>query len=219
MRPPRSRRPSRTPWHTRVPRSTGCRCSRRTSGQWWSRERIVADRSIYVSANSGAVCEVLSGEVVTVRASTIVDFVAFDLHDRDHRFDQARTKANQGKIYVSTGDVLISKRNVEMLRIVLDEFTEGTHDLQYGTCSPVDGDGQWSTESRRRPISSTAKCRWPTSRTTVVSTISPRHWPATRSNPRTSPAHSTSSSTWPSTPRPARCGTRACARRRPPVCS
>ena len=111
----------------------------------------MTDRVIHVPANSGASCQVQAGEVVTVRASTIVDFVAFDLHDLNHRFDQARTKANQGKIYVTTGDVLISKRNVEMFRIVLDEFTEGKHDLQYGTCSP----GRWRWALQRGVAAST----------------------------------------------------------------
>jgi uncharacterized protein YcgI (DUF1989 family) len=96
----------------------------------------MTDRSIHVPANSGASLELRVGEVLTVTARTIVDLVAFDLHDVTHRFDQARTKANQGKIFVTTGDVLISKRNQEMLRIVEDGFTEGHHDLQYGMCNP-----------------------------------------------------------------------------------
>jgi uncharacterized protein YcgI (DUF1989 family) len=104
----------------------------------------VGEQVIHVPANSGRACAVRAGDTVSIRATTIVDFVAFDLHDVTHRFDQARTKANQGKIFLTTGDVLISKRNVEMFRIVLDEFVEGTHDLQYGTCSP--GRWQWALE-------------------------------------------------------------------------
>src|SRR5690606_33154551 len=66
---------------------------------------------------------------------TIVDLVAFNLHDTTERFDQARTKSNQAKIFLSTGDVLFSKRNRPMLTIVHDGFPEGRHDLQKGACS------------------------------------------------------------------------------------
>ena len=90
---------------------------------------------VIVPSNTGAAFEVRAGQVLTVYGQTIVDLVAFDLHDLRHRFDQARTKSNLGKIFVSTGDVLISKRNQDMLRIVEDGFTEGHHDLQYGMCS------------------------------------------------------------------------------------
>ncbi|HEY8692663.1 MAG TPA: urea carboxylase-associated family protein [Chloroflexota bacterium] len=90
---------------------------------------------VVVPANSGAAFEVREGQTLTVHGQTIVDLVAVDLHDVTHRFDQARTKANLGKIFVTTGDVLISKLNRDMLRIVEDTFTEGHHDLQYGMCS------------------------------------------------------------------------------------
>jgi len=51
------------------------------------------------------------------------------------RFDQARTKANQRKVFISTGDALISKLNNTMMTIVEDTFMEGHHDLQEGMCS------------------------------------------------------------------------------------
>jgi uncharacterized protein len=95
----------------------------------------MAQKTIHVPANSGAAFEVQAGQTFTVRGVTVVDFVAFALHDHSHRFDQARTKSNQNKIYVSTGDYLVSKRNELMFRIVEDEFREGHHDLQYGTCN------------------------------------------------------------------------------------
>jgi uncharacterized protein len=90
---------------------------------------------VVVPANSGAAFEVREGQTLTVHGQTIVDLVAVDLQDHTHRFDQARTKANLGKIFVTTGDVLISKLNCDMLRIVEDTFAEGHHDLQYGMCS------------------------------------------------------------------------------------
>lgn len=91
-------------------------------------------KRVELPPNSGASVELEAGQLLHVRARTIVDLVAFDRHDLSHRFDQARTKANQGKIFVSVGDVLVSKTNVDMLRIEVDTF-EGHHDLQYGTCS------------------------------------------------------------------------------------
>lgn len=88
-----------------------------------------------VSKNSGAAFEVKKGQRLRIAGRSIVDFVAFNLGDLNERFDQARTKTNQVKIFVSTGDVLYSKRNNPMLTIVEDTFKEGRHDLQKGMCS------------------------------------------------------------------------------------
>ena len=88
-----------------------------------------------VPKNSGAAFEVRKGQRLRVAGRSIVDFVAFNLHDLNERFDQARTKTNQVKIFISTGDILYSKRNNPMLTIVEDTFKEGRHDLQKGMCS------------------------------------------------------------------------------------
>ena len=88
-----------------------------------------------VEKNSGAAVEVKKGQRLRIAGKSIVDFVAFNLHDLSERFDQARTKTNQVKIFISTGDVLYSKRNNPMLTIVEDTFKEGRHDLQKGMCS------------------------------------------------------------------------------------
>jgi len=92
-------------------------------------------KSQIVSKNSGAAFEVLKGQRIRIAGRSIVDFVAFNLRDLTERFDQARTKTNQVKIFISTGDVLYSKRNNPMMTIVEDTFTEGRHDLQKGMCS------------------------------------------------------------------------------------
>ena len=76
-----------------------------------------------------------TGQRLRITGKSIVDFVAFNLHDLQERFDQARTKTNQVKIFISIGDVLYSKRNNPMLTIVEDTFKEGRHDLQKGMCS------------------------------------------------------------------------------------
>jgi uncharacterized protein YcgI (DUF1989 family) len=88
-----------------------------------------------VEKNSGAAVEVKKGQRLRIAGKSIVDFVAFNLHDLTERFDQARTKTNQVKIFISTGDILYSKRNNPMLSIVEDTFKEGRHDLQKGMCS------------------------------------------------------------------------------------
>ena len=92
-------------------------------------------KSEVVPKNSGAAFEVRTGQRLRIVGRSIVDFVAFNLHDLAERFDQARTKTNQVTIFISTGDVLYSKRNNPMLTIVEDTFKEGRHDLQKGMCS------------------------------------------------------------------------------------
>ncbi|HEY1233523.1 MAG TPA: urea carboxylase-associated family protein [Candidatus Binatia bacterium] len=92
-------------------------------------------KSTVIGKNSGAAFEINKGQRLRIAGKTIVDFVAFNLHDLSERFDQARTKTNQVKIFISIGDVLYSKRNNPMLTIVADSFTEGRHDLQKGMCS------------------------------------------------------------------------------------
>ena len=92
-------------------------------------------KSQIVAKNSGAAFEVRKGQRLRIAGKSIVHFVAFNLHDLTERFDQARTKTNQVNIFISTGDVLYSKRNNPMLTIVDDTFKEGRHDLQKGMCS------------------------------------------------------------------------------------
>src|SRR5438046_5154616 len=92
-------------------------------------------RTEVVRKNSGAAFKIKKGQRVRIAGKSIVDFVAFNLHDLTERFDQARTKTNQVKIFISTGDVLYSKRNNPMLTIIGDTFIEGRHDLQKGMCS------------------------------------------------------------------------------------
>ena len=92
-------------------------------------------KSEVVPKNSGAAFEVRKGQRLRIAGKSIVDFVAFNLDDLSERFDQARTKTNQVKIFITAGDTLFSKRNNPMLTIVEDSFIEGRHDLQKGMCS------------------------------------------------------------------------------------
>ena len=91
--------------------------------------------SVVVPKNSGRAFVVKKGQTLRVAGRTVVDFVAFNLHNLRERFDQARTKTNQVKIFISTGDQLFSKLNNPLLTIVEDAFKEGRHDLQKGMCS------------------------------------------------------------------------------------
>ena len=91
--------------------------------------------SVVVPKNSGGAFVVKKGQRLRIAGRTVVDFVAFNLHNLRERFDQARTKTNQVKIFISTGDQLISKLNNPLLTIVEDTFKEGRHDLQKGMCS------------------------------------------------------------------------------------
>ncbi|HKA35055.1 MAG TPA: urea carboxylase-associated family protein [Candidatus Binatia bacterium] len=92
-------------------------------------------QTVVVPKNSGMSVVVKKGQILRVAGRTVVDFVVFNLHNLRERFDQARTKTNQVKIFISTGDQLFSKLNNALLTIVEDSFKEGTHDLQKGMCS------------------------------------------------------------------------------------
>jgi len=86
--------------------------------------------------NSGYAFPLKKGQSLRLTAQSIIDFVVFNHDNLRERFDQARTKSNQRKIFLSTGDQLISKLNNTMMTIVEDMYSGiGHHDLQEGTCS------------------------------------------------------------------------------------
>jgi uncharacterized protein len=85
--------------------------------------------------NTGFAFELQAGQSARITSQTIIDFVCFNRENLRERFDQARTKANQRKVFISTGDQLISKLNNTMMTITEDTFKEGHHDLQEGMCS------------------------------------------------------------------------------------
>ena len=86
--------------------------------------------------NTGWASPVEKGQVLRLTAMTIIDFVAFNAADLSERFDQARTKVYNMKIWVSTGDRIMSKLNNHMMTLTRDPFAGiGTHDLQFGMSS------------------------------------------------------------------------------------
>ncbi len=95
--------------------------------------RMLWERQL--ARNVGFAFDVKAGQSVRILSQTIIDFVCFNRENVRERFDQARTKANQRKIFISAGDQLISKLNNAMMTIVEDTFKEGHHDLQEGMCS------------------------------------------------------------------------------------
>ena len=82
----------------------------------------------------GLALELRKGQLIRIAGRQTVDFVAFNLDNLSERFDQARTRVNQMKLFLTTGDYLVSKDNTTMLTIVEDGWP-WTHDLQKGLCS------------------------------------------------------------------------------------
>ena len=103
---------------------------------------MAAIEDVAMPRNSGKSFMVKRGQRIRISAESIVDFVVFNLDNLRVRFDQGRTKANQRKIFISTGDVLYSKSNNIMMTIVDDTY-QGKHDLQYGMCSKSTYDLWW----------------------------------------------------------------------------
>ena len=105
-------------------------CSRRTE--------VMPDKMLWereLPRNTGFAFDMNAGQSVRITSQTIIDFVCFTRDHLRERFAQARTKANQRKVFISIGDSLISKLNNTMMTITEDTFKEGHHDLQEGMCS------------------------------------------------------------------------------------
>lgn len=92
--------------------------------------------------NSGSAWIVRKGQRIRINFESIMDFVVFSLYNLNDRFDQARTKSNQGKVFISAGDKLYSKLNTILMTINQDTY-KGRHDLQYGMCSKRSFDEWW----------------------------------------------------------------------------
>lgn len=96
---------------------------------------VLVDHVIPASKDgAGAAFEMSKGQHIKVIGRSTVDFVVFNRNNLKERFDQARTKTNQLKIFLTKGDVLISKDNNAMMTLV-DDTWPWKHDLQKGMCS------------------------------------------------------------------------------------
>jgi len=89
----------------------------------------------HVPYNTGWAAEMNEGQVIRITATTTVDFVCMKLQNLLERFDQARTKVYNMKLFITTGDKLMGRNNQHMMTILADGFKNGTHDLQKGMCS------------------------------------------------------------------------------------
>ena len=87
-----------------------------------------------IKSNTGKALRVNKAQIIRVIGESTADFVVFNRRNVKERFDQARTKVDQGKLYVTQGDLLISKFNNVMMTIVEDTY-RGTHDMEKGMCS------------------------------------------------------------------------------------
>lgn len=88
-----------------------------------------------IANNTARAFEVAAGDLLSVGGTSIADFVLVNRDNPRERFDQARTKVTCDRIFISTGDWLMSRGNRRMAQIVADGFTAGHHDLQFGMCS------------------------------------------------------------------------------------
>ena len=90
---------------------------------------------VHVLHNIGWAGELKQDQVIRISATTTVDFVCLRRQNLHERFDQARTKVYNMKLFITTGDKLMGRNNQYMMTILADGFKEGTHDLQKGMCS------------------------------------------------------------------------------------
>ena len=89
----------------------------------------------HVPYNTGWVGEMNKGQAIRITATTTVDLVFFKRQNLLERFDQARTKVYNMKLFITTGDKMMGRNNQHMMTILADGFKDGTHDLQKGMCS------------------------------------------------------------------------------------
>src|SRR5215510_7031067 len=80
----------------------------------------------HVPYNTGWAGEMKKGQVIRITATTTVDFVFFRLQNLLERFDQARTKVYNMKLFISTADKLMGRNNQHMMTIIADGFKNGT---------------------------------------------------------------------------------------------
>jgi len=85
---------------------------KRLAGVFCKGDRMAILKSEVVPKNSGAAFELKKGQTLRITGKSIVDFVAFNLHDLTERFDQARTKTNQVKILSAPGMFSIRKETI-----------------------------------------------------------------------------------------------------------
>lgn len=108
---------------------------------------------IVLASSGSAAFEMRSGQTVNITSQSGVSLVAFNAGDLSERFDQARTKVYNMKLWLDIGDKLFSKLNNPMLEVVEDGFRPyGRHDLQLGPCSSEGNGGSACLENLARAL-------------------------------------------------------------------
>ena len=97
---------------------------------------MTANAQIELSPKGSSAFEMRSGQLLRISAQIGVSLVAFNAGDLSERFDQARTKVYNMKLWLDLGDKLFSKLDNPMMEVVEDGFRPyGRHDLQLGLCA------------------------------------------------------------------------------------
>ena len=94
------------------------------------------NEEIIIPNNTGKALVVMKGQSICISATSIVDYISFNLDDFKERFNQATTKGYNGKVFISTGDKVYSNYHNIMMTIIEDTY-KGNHDLQYPMCSKL----------------------------------------------------------------------------------
>lgn len=98
--------------------------------------RMSVITEIELPRNTAWAGEMARGQILRVTGTTGAAVVCFNAGSLTERFDQARTKVYNMRIWLSAGEQLFSKLNNPMMTMVADGFApEGRHDLQYGMTS------------------------------------------------------------------------------------
>lgn len=94
------------------------------------------DENVIIPPKSSTLVEVRQGQrlrIIDVEGAQIADLVCIDANDHSHVFSQSKTRHNNGRVRITTGDHLYSNRNEKMFSIAEDKV--GVHDLLYPPCS------------------------------------------------------------------------------------
>ena len=105
---------------------------------------------VAMARNTGKSFVVRKGQRIRIYGESVVDLVPLNLDNLKERFDQARTKLHNNKIFITTGDKLYTKFANPIMTIVDDTY-RGKHNLEQGMCSKQAYDRYYESLSRRDP--------------------------------------------------------------------
>src|SRR5215471_12238228 len=121
----------------------------------------------HVPYNTGWAGEMNKGQVIRITGTTTVDFVCMRLQNLIERFDQARTKVYNMKLFVTTGDKLMGRNNQHMMTILATASKAGPMIYRKGCAAATDS----SLPSRKGGSENTIRDRSPRSPITAATKI------------------------------------------------